>query len=277
MRATLLFCTAVLCLALGGCWDFPQSRYTQDAESKDTVAVDQKSDGPRLDKQKPPDSQKPKDKPKPPQDKQKPLDKQKPPLDKPKPPTDLTQPPDQKVLLSNGAKCGSPAECKSNICAQGRCCNAPCAGTCVACDLAGKEGACSPVPPGHDPHNSCSQDPAASCKKDGECDGAGACRQYGPGTVCAPGNCSNGKMINIKHCDGKGNCNPAPDQPCFPFKCNTASKQCHSSCTKSNQSSHCSGYYACNTSSKQCYSSCSNKWQCKSGGECEKKKCVEDD
>ena len=187
-------------------------------------------------------------------------------------------PPDQKVLLPKGAKCGKASDCQSSICAQGRCCGSPCAGKCMACDLAGQEGNCAPVPPGKDPHNSCNPDPVSTCGQDGNCDGKGQCQKYGPGTVCAPGTCASDKVVMIKHCDGAGNCNPAPDKSCFPYKCDPASKQCHASCTSGNQNATCSGYYACFGAKNTCYSSCSSDNHCKSNGECNKssKKCKKD-
>ena len=288
MRASTLLSALVICFAQG-CWDFPQGRYNQDAVSKDAVAVDLRNDGPGLDKPKTLDKPKPLDKPKtldkpkpldkpPPLDKQNPLDKQKPPPDQPPMPDQQPPMPDQKVLLAKGANCAKPADCQSGICAQGRCCGSTCAAKCMACDLGGLEGNCSPVPSGQDPHNSCNLDPAPTCGLDGTCDGKGQCRKHLPGTECAVSGCAKSNIVGIKHCDGNGNCNHAPDKNCFPYNCNPANTQCHSSCTSGNQNSTCAGYYACNTGNNQCYSSCSYDKHCKSSGECNKssQKCKKD-
>src|SRR5262245_60794575 len=65
-----------------------------------------------------------------------------------------------------GEACGAPDECASNQCADSVCCESACDGTCVACNLSGNEGTCSPHPPATDPDGDCAP---------GVCDGASAC------------------------------------------------------------------------------------------------------
>ena len=70
------------------------------------------------------------------------------------------------ALLPSGPRCTSNTECSSGLCVDGFCCEATCGASCSACDLAGLEGTCSPVPSGS-PHG------ARACK--GYACGAGAC------------------------------------------------------------------------------------------------------
>jgi hypothetical protein len=44
-----------------------------------------------------------------------------------------------------GVACGAASECASGFCVDGVCCDKACAGSCVACDVAGSLGRCSPV------------------------------------------------------------------------------------------------------------------------------------
>jgi hypothetical protein len=68
----------------------------------------------------------------------------------------------------NGATCAMAAECMSNFCVDGVCCNEACGGTCRACDLNGTEGTCGFVPDGTDPDNECQGG-------NPDCNGAGMC------------------------------------------------------------------------------------------------------
>ena len=77
-------------------------------------------------------------------------------------------------------------DCASNHCIDAVCCDQACAGACRSCALPTSLGSCRPVPNGDDdPRNMCVTQPASTCGTDGKCDGAGGCRRYRPGTVCA--------------------------------------------------------------------------------------------
>ena len=57
----------------------------------------------------------------------------------------------QSGLKPNGAACAADAECGSNKCVDGVCCNATCAETCYTCNLpGGTPGECAGLPTGHD-------------------------------------------------------------------------------------------------------------------------------
>jgi hypothetical protein len=81
------------------------------------------------------------------------------------------------------------------------------------------DGACAPTQAGTDPHNSCAADTPGSCRYDGTCDGSGACRLYGPATLCSSPSCSGGAYFAAARCTGTGACSPAPAQPCGLFSC----------------------------------------------------------
>ena len=90
--------------------------------------------------------------------------------------------------VDNAATCTSDHECKSGFCVEGLCCNTACDGVCQACTQANKvsgaDGVCGDAKDGVDPHGDCQDEGQSSCKHDGQCDGAGACRLYPNGAAC---------------------------------------------------------------------------------------------
>ena len=82
--------------------------------------------------------------------------------------------------LVNGTPCTVAAECQSNQCVDGVCCNNSCGGVCSACTMAlkgtGADGTCGPIANNTDPQNECAGGLS--------CNGSAAC-QKGPGAVCA--------------------------------------------------------------------------------------------
>jgi len=90
---------------------------------------------------------------------------------------------------ANGEVCTEAAQCSSGACADGFCCDVACTDLCEACNVAGSEGACSPVPAG--------TDPASECIGATNCDGAGVCTLLPLGASCTvPAECASGT------CDG---------------------------------------------------------------------------
>lgn len=129
----------------------------------------------------------------------------------------------------------------------GYCCDMACTGSCVACDLPGMQGKCSPIAKGAAPHgnrSACTSD-GSSCG--GSCDGAGSCSY-------PTGSCGNAS------CSGSGSYSytPAP-------ACNGAGK-----CVA--MSSTSCGAYTCNGNSS-CYTSCSSQSQCVAGDICSGNMC----
>ena len=68
---------------------------------------------------------------------------------------------------TNGKKCTVANDCSSNQCVDGYCCNTTCTGTCMACNLVGNYGTCSPIP--------INQDPLDECPGQKTCNGSGGC------------------------------------------------------------------------------------------------------
>jgi hypothetical protein len=143
-----------------------------------------------------------------------------------------------KIKKPNGAGCVDATDCTSNQCADGVCCGAACTGACLSCNQTGKEGMCLPVAAGKiDPHKMCADAGAASCGRNGLCDGMGACALYPTTAVCVAGSCNARFLRATRHCDGKGVCATAADVDCQPYRCDAATTACFTACTDNNQCS----------------------------------------
>jgi hypothetical protein len=119
------------------------------------------------------------------------------------------------ALKRNGVTCAASGECTSGHCVDGVCCDSACAGACHSCALPSAPGACIPVSSGTaDPRGVCVAQSQSTCGRDGLCDGAGACRLYEAGTVCAPEQCAGQAYTPPSTCDGAGRCGPAVAATC---------------------------------------------------------------
>jgi hypothetical protein len=128
-----------------------------------------------------------------------------------------------------GATCNLGTQCETGFCVGDVCCESACSDTCRSCTLPGRAGQCAPVPAGQpDSHDGCSVEAAASCGRDGTCDGAGACRKHPAGTECRPGSCSGSDRVLAGTCDGMGSCAAGITQSCAPFAC--AGATCGQNC-----------------------------------------------
>ena len=168
------------------------------------------------------------------------------------------------ALLGNGRPCAADGQCDSGQCVQGRCCDQRCAGPCLTCNLAGKEGTCTPVPAGEDPQSDCPQDPASSCGRDGTCDGRGQCRRYPTGTECEPGGCAGSTESAAGTCDAVGRCMRGASRSCAPNMCKDGS--CAAACTVT---ADCQGGFFCDQGRcalrKAAGATCGQDGQCASG------------
>lgn len=134
--------------------------------------------------------------------------------------------------LEGGEKCTADDDCASNFCIDGVCCEKACEGECVSCSAAvtGKaDGACEKVPAGMDPHDDCAQGKDV-CGKDGQCDGAGACRYAVPSTNCGAETCANDQYTPGAQCDGAGKCVTPAAVSCSGHPC--VDNRCDIPCTK---------------------------------------------
>jgi hypothetical protein len=129
-----------------------------------------------------------------------------------------------------GQACSAGSECMSGFCVDGVCCDGACDGPCRSCALPSAMGVCMSAPAGAaDPRHTCVAQAASTCGTDGLCDGAGACRRYKPGTVCAAEHCESNVFTPESTCDATGHC-VAPDAvTCVPFACNGT--RCFAQCT----------------------------------------------
>lgn len=116
-----------------------------------------------------------------------------------------------------GATCSaafSGRDCTTGFCVDGVCCSTGSCGTCQVC--AGPSGTCTAVDGAPDPHNRCAMNPP--CGNTGMCV-AGACEKFGTGASCGNPSCTGSTYTLVSHCDGAGNCAPAPTGSCSPYKC----------------------------------------------------------
>ncbi|HEY5448391.1 MAG TPA: hypothetical protein VIQ54_06555 [Polyangia bacterium] len=128
-----------------------------------------------------------------------------------------------------GQPCTVSADCASNFCVDGVCCAEACTGSCRSCSLPSSLGRCTLMPAGSaDPRVTCADQGASSCGTDGRCDGAGSCRKYRMGTVCAPAHCENNVFTPESTCNATGACVAPNTITCVPFACN--GNQCFNAC-----------------------------------------------
>jgi hypothetical protein len=120
---------------------------------------------------------------------------------------------------ANGVRCAVNAGCRTGQCVDGFCCESACNGQCVACNLAGSEGRCLPVPDNLDPDNECAAEPDTTCGRDGACNGQGACRKYAMGVECAPRSCQGDTEQARSTCDGQGSCKSGETKSCGTAVC----------------------------------------------------------
>ncbi|MEZ4311893.1 MAG: hypothetical protein R3F14_28010, partial [Polyangiaceae bacterium] len=97
-----------------------------------------------------------------------------------------------------GDACTVNADCLSNACADGVCCNSTCTGACQACTAAkkgsGTDGTCGNIALGTDPDD--------ECFGMFSCNGSGACALLANGTACtANGECSTGNCVDGVCCN----------------------------------------------------------------------------
>jgi len=148
-------------------------------------------------------------------------------------PTDGQGPDVPAASKPNGTTCDSKAECQSNICVDGFCCNSACSGSCTSCKVPGNLGICSLVPLNDPSDGDCPDDGVQTCGGNGKCDGAGGCMLYPSGAVCSPRTCPAGSSTHTRPglCDGQGHCGAGQVLDCAPFVCNATTTICFAACS----------------------------------------------
>ncbi|MEB2313494.1 MAG: hypothetical protein OZ921_14425 [Sorangiineae bacterium] len=123
----------------------------------------------------------------------------------------------------NGDPCASKEACVSNLCVDGVCCNAACAGQCEACAEPGSEGTCTPVagaPRGD--RAECAAGTAESPCEAASCDGTTRDQclgLVGPSVTCRAASCTGGLATVVAKCDGQGACPAEQTVKCEPYVC----------------------------------------------------------
>ncbi len=180
--------------------------------------------------------------------------------------------PDAEGQFGVGVACTQASQCERGFCVDGVCCETACTSICTTCNLAGNAGYCSPVPAGTDPKDSCTQDSASTCGRDGTCDGSGGCRLWSSGTECTSASCTAGTATTARTCDGTGTCRGASNMACAPYACKGAAcaTQCsgNSDCDAGSPisvASYCSGGVCMR---RQYSGSCTSAIQCAAGSYC---------
>jgi hypothetical protein len=113
----------------------------------------------------------------------------------------------------DGSTCGGNNECVHASCVGGICCESQCTGLCDSCaqaDTNQQSGLCKPIKAMGSSKGLCAVD-AATCGRDGTCDGNGACRFVTAGTSCGSASCANAQLSPAPTCNGGGACGtPTP-------------------------------------------------------------------
>jgi hypothetical protein len=150
----------------------------------------------------------------------------------------------------NGASCAGEGECSSGHCVEGTCCGTACSTRCVSCIMSNTgqpDGTCAPVEAGLAHASDCVANDSTTCGLDGKCDGAGACRNYVAGTMCAPEACTDASSVSsynsVRTCDGRGTCAAGTTSQCgSAYRC--SGTKCRTTCGSSQDcvsGAYCSG------------------------------------
>lgn len=175
-----------------------------------------------------------------------------------------------KFKLPLGTACAVNSACESGHCVDGFCCNTPCDGICQACSTekkgSGTNGYCGNARNGTDPKGDCAEAGQSSCLLDGECNGAGACRVYGPGTTCGANVCA-GNVAKKQICSGLGTCTlELSGSDCQAYACDGSTGTCKTNCASD---SDCIPNAYCNAGTckfdEVLGAECTNDAQCRSG------------
>jgi hypothetical protein len=196
--------------------------------------------------------------------------------------------------LANGDKCTMGADCASQFCVDGVCCDTACTGTCEACNLPGTAGTCSPIPANTDPDQECGAKipppppdggvgdgglgdggfgdggaPNLNLACAGTCSGARSCQFPGTDTPCGASSCTPDSQLATLVCDGTGACE-GKTTSCSGYACDLTNPMCKTTCA---QKSDCATGSFCN-SNDQCVPQKPDGQSCTMDAECGSGFCV---
>ena len=180
---------------------------------------------------------------------------------------------DRPPLVATGQPCSFDGDCSSSACVDGVCCENACPGTCKACAMTSTgqaDGTCALALAGKDPHNDCAAGTPEQCGDDGMCDGAGACRKYGTGQVCAAATCAGTQFHPTQTCTGTGTCATVAPVECGAFACSASG--CAKPCTGDGD---CPAQNYCVASSGLCKAKKINGDTCTLANECMSSQCAD--
>jgi hypothetical protein len=172
-----------------------------------------------------------------------------------------------------GQACTAAHECTSGFCVEGVCCDTACNGTCQACKAetkgSGDDGTCGLSKAGIDPHSDCPDDGPLTCKRDGTCDGAGACRNYASGSACGTTQCVGNNQTGYA-CDGAGVCQSNTTTECLLRAC--MSGACTPTCA---DDTDCASTAYCDVATGNCIEKNANSTPCVQPSTCKSGFCVD--
>jgi hypothetical protein len=212
-------------------------------------------------------------------------------------------------LKENGLTCGSAAECRTGLCADGYCCNTACDGSCDSCAELNARGVCTISRGGEAGAPSCSpflcsgasSACAATCASAADCAAGFVCgasnqcvQKQDLGSACALGNdCKSGFCSDAVCCESScagncdscnlqgsvGQCKPATvgtvGSPLCPgaLVCNGTAVDCPIVCGVGKP--NCPTGYFCNPANQLCSAQRDNGTTCGSSGECKSGQCAD--
>jgi hypothetical protein len=133
------------------------------------------------------------------------------------------------ALLGPADACANDAQCASNFCVDGVCCDKRCGDQCAACDVPGSEGKCTAVAgAAHGGRAACGG--VGTCGA--ACDGSvvSSCSFADKTVSCGDAFCSGGVKGPAPVCDGDGTCAPAKTTACSSFACDGS--ECSNACAQ---------------------------------------------
>jgi hypothetical protein len=179
-----------------------------------------------------------------------------------------------KAKADNGQACTSNHECSTAFCVEGVCCDTACNGVCQACaaanKLSGPDGTCDLAKVGTDAHGDCDDDLATSCKRNGSCNGKGACSLYDVGIACGITSCEGNVQTGFA-CDGSGKCEANATNDCGLYAC--MSGACITNCT---DNTDCNTNAFCNVAKGTCEKKHVDGTKCDAPGTCASGFCVDE-